>query len=513
MRVHIVSPYDSVAMARMTLPFQKLAALYDVDISTEMDITADVNIHCPLHTLTGASDYGAGQHIGIYTHCNPGAETQLYGACQRADIVTAMSFAGRQELLDYGIDPQKIWVIPAAADDFTYRKRMILVVGYPQPNGRKRESLLLDLAWGYDLSRFEFVLLGEQWEETAQKLIALGVSVKYSHVTTPDLIRQFYQVADVFLVTGYREGGPLPLLEALASGTRVLSPRFGYAADLLNDEDIYTTPADLMEKLHALFTRQVINHQLARMWSWDDYVAEYALLIGRLTGASVDLFPERGLSRYAQLLDVIDEIKPQSICEIGTWNGNRAVQMLQQASKYHPMNKLNYQGFDLFEQQTGEQFNRELSKLAYPLNVVQKWIDRTGANIYLKAGNTIETLQDDAPLDYDFYFVDGGHSETTIHNDGDYIKSCHFKVAIFDDYYHAGKPDGVGCNQFIDSLDRDRYDVTHLPARTLASDGREIGMVKVCRHTCTNASKDTDALSSTASVSWSYKGFAQNVTN
>jgi predicted O-methyltransferase YrrM len=177
-----------------------------------------------------------------------------------------------------------------------------------------------------------------------------------------------------------------------------------------------------------------------------------------------------------QLLDIIDQEKPKSICEVGTWNGNNAIRMIQAAAKYHPMKRISYQGFDLFEEQTGEQFVRELSKIGQPNNVVEARLNATGANIELIAGDTLDTITEMEKAD--LIFVDGGHSEETIANDGGMALEMG-KVVVFDDYYHAGKPDGMGCNLFIDALAPDMYKVTHLPARTHASDGREIGMVKV----------------------------------
>lgn len=481
-RIHIVDPYRSAAMQRMTWPLlSELPLLYEVTTSKEVDTAADLNLHVPWHTMTGLEDRGAGKHVIMYTHCNPGAQAQLIDACERADVVTAMSFTGRRELVALGVDPAKIWTIYAAADGFKYKQRTIGIVGYPQPNGRKRESLLLDLAWQYDLSAFQFLFLGLNWDELVEQLKSLGVSVAGTlHADTPEKIVQSYQFIDVLLVTGYVEGGPLPLLEAMATGCKVLSPRFGYAADLLEEGNLYDGPADLMEKLKSMTAESIHHHQLARMWSWRDYAAEYALLFGRLLGEGVDLYPERAASRYAQLLDVIDELRPASICEVGTWNGKRAVQMLQQAAKYKPMEELTYQGFDLFDQWTPALNRAELSKNACSERVVRKVVSATGAGVELIAGNTRETLRDMHPAN--LFFVDGGHSEATIASDG-FVTLGNmgmFSVAVFDDYYHAGKPEGMGCNKFIDALGP-MWKVTHLPVRTLAADGREIGMVRVER--------------------------------
>lgn len=485
MKLHIVNPYNSFAMRRMYEPLlNELPKLYEVTTSETVDTEADVNIHFPFHTLSEDKDFGNGKHIAVYTHCNPGAGKELFDACQRADMVTAMSFMGRQELLNFGVDPKKIWVIPCAADGFQYRRRRVLVVGYPQPNGRKRESILLDLAFEHDLTPFEFVLAGGGWEPTAAKLAMLGVKGEVVQTIEDETLTKFYQSADVMVVTGYMEGGPLPLLEALACGTKVLSPCFGYAADYLAEDNLYSTPAELMRKLNELSDESVLHHQVIRSWSWQDYVAEYALVLGRMLGISVDLYPERGMIRYTQLLDIIDREKPKQICEIGTWNGNNAVRMLQQAAKYHPMKRLQYQGFDLFDSQTGEDYVRELSKIAPPKSVVERRLLATGANVKLIEGDTYDTLNTNIAFHKDFVFVDGGHSEETIKHDGntalDLITYNKDVVIVFDDYYHEGRPEGMGCNKFIDSLDN-FYEVTHLPARTLSDDGRLIGMVQVRR--------------------------------
>ena len=482
-RIHIINPYGSIAMERMTYPLtSELPKLYEVTTSAEVDPGADLNLHIPWHTLTGLEREGNSKHAIAYTHCNAGAVPGLLDACERADLITCMSYQGRRELVTLGVDPKKIWVIYCGADQFQYRKRLIGIVGYPQPNGRKREHLLLDLAWQYDLSPFQFLFVGDSDGNTAAQLRALGVAAD-AIMADDKALAQIYQRLDCLLVTGYAEGGPLPLLEAMASGTPILSPRFGYASDLLGSECLYETAEELMQKLDAIAKPTLDNCLLTRAWTWRDYVAEYALVLGRLLGESVDIYPERGISRYAQLLDIIDEERPTDIVEIGTWNGNRALQMIQQTAKYTPIEDVFYQGFDLFDQQTGEDFRRELSKAACPENIIQRRLNATGANVYLVAGDTKNTLDDEGSI-AGLYFVDGGHSEETTESDAHFVLAMliHEGIAVFDDYYHAGKPEGVGCNKVIDNLDPYQFEITHLPARTLADDGREIGMVKVRRH-------------------------------
>lgn len=480
-RIHIVEPYHSPAMIRMSAPLvTELALIYEITTGETPDDEADLNYHIPWHSMIGYDKKGL--HAIAYTHCNVGAEASLMDACERADLITCMTFTGRQELLDYGVPPEKIWVIYAAADQFIFRNYLIGVIGYPQPTGRKRESIILDLAWKYDLTPYQFLFVGAGWDEMTEKLKSLGVAASHIHADTDELLKAAYRQMDLLLVTGYREGGPLPLLEVMASGRDVLSPAFGYASDLLSEENLYKDIDDLIEKLDKRVAPFVFMHKLARAWRWQDYCAEHALAFGRILGERVDLYPEYGAERYKQLFDIIAEVKPYSLVELGTWNGNRAIQMIQEATKYHPTDEILYQGFDLFEEQTGEQFRRELSKAGWERDLVQRRIEATGVNVELIAGNTKNTIED--LNDADFYFIDGGHSEETVENDADFVLSTMNKkaVVVFDDYYYVRKPPGMGCNKFIDSLDLQEYIVKFLPNYTDTSDGRKIGMVQVTKN-------------------------------
>lgn len=473
MRIHIVEQYHSRAMRTMLVPLLNLSNIWTVTEGEKPDPSADVNIHIPWHSMI---EYNGGKNIIMYTHVNPPDIQMLLQACHKADIVTCMSFAGRKELVEIGVDPKKIWVIYAAADNYKFSRRTIGIVGSPQPNGRKRESLLIDLAWKYSLAPFEFFFTGAGWDDTVQKLQSLGVAAACGEVNEGNL-QSVYQQFDALLVTGYIEGGSLPILEAMTVGIPVISPKFGYACDLLDEH--YETCEDLMTILENIAEKSVLNHQIARAWTWENYSAEYAMLIGRLMGVSSEIYSTHGMDRYTQILDVIDEIKPKSITEIGTWNGNRAIQMIQSAAKWRVMGDISYHGYDLFDEQVGEDYRREFSKIACPLSVVEKRIMATGAKIKLHRGNTKKTLKENL-TETNLYFIDGGHSEDTVENDWREVskKMLIDSVVIFDDYYHNGIHEGVGCNKIIDKLDKSVFRVTHLPVLTKAGD-LIIGMVKV----------------------------------
>src|SRR3989338_4988347 len=94
--------------------------------------------------------------------------------------------------------------------------------------------------------------------------------------------------------------------------------------------------------------------------------------------------------RYQHLNGTVRELKARKILEIGVWNGKRALEMIQEAQKYH--NDVEYFGFDLFEDLTSEGYNTEVSKHPPTESEVQTLLTRSGARINLFKGNTLESL-------------------------------------------------------------------------------------------------------------------------
>lgn len=162
--------------------------------------------------------------------------------------------------------------------------------------------------------------------------------------------------------------------------------------------------------------------------------------------------------RYNKMLPLIQEVKPQTILEIGTWSGDRAMQLIQHALKFQP--KVHYIGYDLFEDATPETDAEELN--------VKKHFTKERVNLRLEQlrreknlnftfelikGNTRQTLKHQA---VDFAYIDGGHSVQTIENDYEAVKNS--KVIVFDDYYlkdEEGRIPDVskyGANQIVDRI-------------------------------------------------------------
>ncbi|MHA1250815.1 MAG: class I SAM-dependent methyltransferase, partial [Candidatus Helarchaeota archaeon] len=155
-----------------------------------------------------------------------------------------------------------------------------------------------------------------------------------------------------------------------------------------------------------------------------------------------------------------------------TWNGVHAYQMINIAKIFHSNNDIYYYGFDLFEDFTNEDMEKEFSKRPPSLEIVKRRLEKTGVNIKLFKGYTQQTLPKfiknyKNKINLDIIFIDGGHSIETIRSDWNYVKNLMNPktIVIFDDYYR-NKEDFIinklGCNQIINSLDPSIYKIEFL---------------------------------------------------
>jgi len=481
MKINIIEKYHSMAMSRIAFWLKAgLVEIGEVVISDAHDPEADINYHLPWHFIL--QEDCPGKNVIFYTHHHKGMRNELAKACDLADKIICMSFHGRKELLAIGVPAEKLWVAYCGTDGFGAVKRNIGVVGAVQPDGRKREHLLTELAFALDpieLELVNFLIIGRGWEATIDKLERHGASVTYFPDIGDDKLIELYGAMNLLLVTGEMEGGPMPVLEGLRSGVPIIAPNAGYAADFLNNT--YGSQEYLISEIKRFLRPTIENIQLGALFTWRGFVQDHALVMASLVDVECDPKSPNGTGRYKQLFDAISEHKPKSVCEIGTWNGHSAVQIIQRMAEYMPIEEVKYTGFDLFETATPSDIIREFSKTPPPVDIVRRRIDATEADIRLWAGDTKKTLEH-VP-EADLYFIDGGHSEKTIANDWKFVSEImkNHAVVIFDDYYHEGKPEGMGCNSLVDNLSP-MWEVTKLPFMSEAMyDGKPlgIGMVKV----------------------------------
>jgi predicted O-methyltransferase YrrM len=170
--------------------------------------------------------------------------------------------------------------------------------------------------------------------------------------------------------------------------------------------------------------------------------------------------------RYSNLLINILIERPKSILEVGVYNGNRALEMIQAARVFY--NEINYYGFDLFEDFKKKILKKEYSKTPISRKKISHKLSSYGT-IKLYKGLTSITLRkfSKKKIFVDFIFIDGGHAIKTIENDWKYCSKLIRKhsLVIFDDYYLGNKNiiSKFGSNKTYKNINIKSYHKTLLP--------------------------------------------------
>lgn len=173
-------------------------------------------------------------------HPEPQAMAELLR--QPALIWTNASYWDRW-LIEQGVAPERISRIVHAVDSdrFSLRSnadhRLRPTVGLvSQYHERKNEGFIRDAILRRD--DVDWVLLGRNWERTPGKLLeACAARPNFRYIDTrsttfehwPETYRQF----DIFASPSICEGGPFPLLEAMACGVWPVASNTGFASDFI----------------------------------------------------------------------------------------------------------------------------------------------------------------------------------------------------------------------------------------------------------------------------------------
>ena len=134
------------------------------------------------------------------------------------------------------------------------------------------------------------------------------------------------------------------------------------------------------------------------------------------------------------------------LMEVGVYNGDNALSMIQAAIKASPDTEVEYYGFDFFS--------------SYSTDRIRQKLDKTGSKLFLFQGNTLDTVPEAAktlPM-MDIIFIDGGKSFREAWSDWDASsKLMHPETGVF---VHNVGFSGVG--RMVESIPKDSYEVEML---------------------------------------------------
>ena len=163
---------------------------------------------------------------------------------------------------------REVFTIPLGVDtDVFVPKVRIGVVGRTYHTGRKGEALL---ARSLDVPFVEFVFTGEGWPLPAR------------YYSERDLVA-FYQSLDYLLVPSLIEGGPVPMLEALATGCRIIAPSdVGMVRDFPHIPFRRGDAEDLRRVIERQVDERLELRRAALPCDWRHFAQQHLELLGEL---------------------------------------------------------------------------------------------------------------------------------------------------------------------------------------------------------------------------------------
>lgn len=183
-----------------------------------------------------------------------------------ATLVNCPSQATIDECIEHGFDPARLRLLPwsirpvaVGADRIELVRRelgidgpMVLWAGTIEPR-KNLPTLLAAFARIGDPSA-TLVLAGPTgWnEDLSTQLVALGDRVRSVGFLPADELRALYAAADVFCFPSRQEGFGLPVLEAMAQGTPVITSSGTATAEVAGDAGVLIDPGDPDALLAAL---------------------------------------------------------------------------------------------------------------------------------------------------------------------------------------------------------------------------------------------------------------------
>lgn len=202
---------------------------------------------------------------GLPDNPDPSIQSRVKGMAAAKgyfDRILAMTGSGRDFLVELGVPAEKIALIPLGVDLQVFtarteaqREAARRALGVPdgavcigsfqkdspgwdnsstEPKLIKGPDVLVDVIERLAEKRQVFVLLtGPARGYVISRLKQAGIEYRHDVLDSPNDLKQYYQALDVYLITSRDEGGPMGLLESMASGVPVVSTRMGIPKDIL----------------------------------------------------------------------------------------------------------------------------------------------------------------------------------------------------------------------------------------------------------------------------------------
>ena len=265
------------------------------------------------------------------------ARASIAMAARRATRVMTVSESSKKDIMRFfGTDPSKIDVIYNAYDErfgiepnadavervrerYQLHDQFVLYAGNVKPH-KNLERLIeaFHIVRDRGLDHLKLVLIGDDISKYASLRRAvhrhqLHKYVRFLGYLHEDTLAVMYRLASVFVFPSLYEGFGLPPLEAMVSGTPVVTSNVSSLPEVAGDAAVLVDPYDpeaIADGIHRVLTNDQLRQELrqkglarARQFSWEASVRRVREIYGEVanapfaTPASVPSGPPAGVSR------------------------------------------------------------------------------------------------------------------------------------------------------------------------------------------------------------------------
>lgn len=291
MKVNIISPTETWILNKFAQNMcdELLKMGIEAQISSSFDKSADIN-HYFTPNQIGYSEYTkVDSHTTfMITHVDSMMKLQqIVDATQSGGIGVCMSLETRDRLIASGVKRNRICYINPAQDGQIKPRKIVL--GFTHrlySDGRKNNSLILDVCEAISPDYFEFHIMGAGWDEIVKKMEEKGFKVVYFPEFDKAVYNKLIKNLDYYCYFGFDEGS-MGFLDAVSAGVGTIVTPQGYHLDtpFYNITFPVNTLDDILDVLHKLETEKKKAVKFSELWTWKNYTLKHLEIWKYMTGS------------------------------------------------------------------------------------------------------------------------------------------------------------------------------------------------------------------------------------
>ena len=246
-KVNIYTEKERWVSFRLSTELKKVCIEGSVSINPQNTHHSDIEYYIPYGYLHRHKNNLNNESVKItnFTHYNPNVLSDEFKFClKHSNFITSISYNTTNILVNkFNVNPKLIKTIIDGSDE-NYKIKLILgVVGRSYPDGRKGEWLINKLLEDEEVKDFISIYSNNT---------DFKANIKYIDCNLND----FYCMIDYLLVSSSAEGGPIPFMEALRSGTLSIAPKIGVCDFFTSEIYELNNYKSLKEKILHLYEQK-----------------------------------------------------------------------------------------------------------------------------------------------------------------------------------------------------------------------------------------------------------------